>query len=263
MYRRTLRPLRWSQLGYLALRRVLPRSSSPASIKAPVRLRDVPGQCPFLDWRPEASRRMLATGEFTFLNQTVSCDGSVPWNDCHYAKLWLYHLNYFDFLNVGFVLPDEKPILDRALEFALDWRQHNTQGTEVGWEPYPLSIRTINWLKFLTRHGRSLESLGEGRRMGILLESLGTQVATLEHRLEKDLLGNHLLKNIQALLFAGALLDSASRFFRTAGTLNVRRCTTLRCWKTWPRYASCAHSPEEVCTAPTCCRGRYGRWGNS
>jgi uncharacterized heparinase superfamily protein len=208
MYRRTLRPLRWSQLGYLALRRVLPRSSSPASIKAPVRLRDVPGQCPFLDWRPEASRRMLATGEFTFLNQTVSCDGSVPWNDCHYAKLWLYHLNYFDFLNVGFVLPDEKPILDRALEFALDWRQHNTQGTEVGWEPYPLSIRIINWLKFLTRHGRSLESLGEGRRMGILLESLGTQVATLEHRLEKDLLGNHLLKNIQALLFAGALLET-------------------------------------------------------
>src|SRR5204863_1129831 len=36
------------------------------------------------------------------------------------------------------------------------------------------------------------------------------QVATIERRLEKDLLGNHFLKNIKALLFAGALLQTSS-----------------------------------------------------
>ena len=47
-------------------------------------------------------------------------------------------------------------------------------------------------------------------RIDTLLESLGVQVATLERRLEKDLLGNHFLKNIKALLFAGALLQTSS-----------------------------------------------------
>ena len=207
-YWRTLRHLRWSQLGYLALRRVLPRSHSPAKIKGPVSLREVLGRGRFIDWQPEASRKMVAAREFTFLNQTVASKGAIPWNDRRHAKLWLYHLNYCDFLNVDFALPDEKPMLHAALEIALDWCRHNTEGSEVGWEPYALSVRIVNWLKFLARHGRSLELLEEEGRISTLLESLGVQVATLERRLEKDLLGNHLLKNIKALLFAGALLET-------------------------------------------------------
>ena len=206
-YWRTLRHLRWSQLGHLALRRVLPRSNSPVKMRTPVGLRNLQGAWPFVDWQPEASRRMIATREFTFLNRTVVCNGSIPWNDRRHAKLWLYHLNYFDFLSVGFDLPEEVPTLNAALEIMLDWRAHNREGNEVGWEPYALSVRIVNWLKFLARHGRSLQSWGEGKRVNILLESLGVQAATLDQRLEKDLLGNHLLKNIKALLFAGALLE--------------------------------------------------------
>ena len=207
-YWRTLRHLRWSQLGYLALRRALPQSHSPAKIKAPVRLRELSGRWRFMDWQPEASRQTVAAREFTFLNQTVAASGSIPWNDQRQAKLWLYHLNYFDFMNIGFTLPAEAPMLKAAFAIALDWCAHNTQGTEVGWEPYPLSARIVNWLKFLTRHGRSLSFLEGQERVDVLVESLGAQVATLERRLEKHLLGNHLLKNIKALLFAGALLET-------------------------------------------------------
>jgi uncharacterized heparinase superfamily protein len=207
-YWRTIRHLRWSQLGYLALRRVLPCSSSPAKMKTPMGLRNVPDPWPFMNWQPETSRKMIASREFTFLNRTVACHGSLPWNDRRHAKLWLYHLNYFDFLNVDFALPEEEPALKSALEIVLDWCAHNTKGTEVGWEAYALSVRIINWLKFLTRHQRSLELLGLEAEVNTLLESLGVQVATLEHRLEKDLLGNHLLKNIKALLFAGAWLEA-------------------------------------------------------
>ena len=80
-----------------------------------------------MDWQPEASRKMLATREFTFLNRTVASNGAIPWNDRRHAKLWLYHLNYFDFLNVGFALPDEDPMLQAALEITLDWCRHNTR----------------------------------------------------------------------------------------------------------------------------------------
>jgi len=209
-YLRTLRHLRWSQLGYLALRRVLPQSHAPAKIGAPVRLRELSGRWRFMDWQPEASRKMVAAREFTFLHQTVAASGAIPWNDRRHEKLWLYHLNYFDFLNIGFTLPAEKATLLAAFEITLDWCAQNTQGTEVGWEPYALSVRIINWLKFLVRHGRSLELLAVGEKLQTLVESLGAQVATLERRLEKDLLANHLLKNTKALLFAGALLETSS-----------------------------------------------------
>jgi hypothetical protein len=71
-----------------------------------------------------------------------------------------------------------------------------------------LSLRVVNWLKFLVRHECALESRGFGAEVNTLVECLGTQAATLERRLEKDLRGNHLLKNIKALLFAGAMLDT-------------------------------------------------------
>lgn len=207
-YWRTLRHLRWSQVGYLALRRVIPRSTSPAVLRSPVSLHPLPASWPFLEWQPEASRKMLTTLEFTFLNKTVDGNGFMPWNDRRHARLWLYHLNYFDFLNVDLALPEDETALRSALEITLNWRVHNSKGSEVGWEPYALSVRIVNGLKFLVRHLRSLQVLGLETEAKTLIESLGMQAATLERRLEKDLRGNHLLKNIKALLFAGAMLDT-------------------------------------------------------
>jgi uncharacterized heparinase superfamily protein len=165
-----------------------------------------PGSFP--EWQPQAARKMLATREFSFLNRTVASNGSIPWNDHRYSKLWLYHLNYFDFLNITFDLPRDELLLRRGLEFALDWLRHNKQGNEVGWESYPLSVRIVNWLKFLSRIQDSGFRVQE-IETSLLLESVGVQAATLEHRLEKDLLANHLLKNAKALLFAGACLETS------------------------------------------------------
>ncbi len=207
-YWRTLRHLRWSQLGYLAWRRALPRKNSIANVKSTVSLREVPAPSAFMEWQPEASRRMLTTREFTFLSRRVACNGTIPWGDGRHAKLWLYHLNYFDFVNVDLALPEVEATLKSALAIMQDWRARNSQGNEVGWEPYPLSLRIVNWLKFLVRHIYSIKSLEHEADVRTLVKCLSVQVATLEQRLEKDLLGNHFLKNIKALLFAGALLDS-------------------------------------------------------
>src|SRR5437764_1445792 len=78
---------------------------------------------------------------------------------------------------------------------------------EVGWEPYPLSLRIVNWLKFLIRNAERAETLGEGRTLQTLIASLRLQALALEVGLETHLLANHLMKNIKALMFAGALLD--------------------------------------------------------
>ena len=95
-----------------------------------------------------------------------------------------------------------------ALAIALDWIDRNQTGGEAGWEPYPLSLRIVNWLKFLTRNADRLKELGENAAFDRVVASLQVQTLTLERRLEEDLRANHLLKNAKALIFAGALLDA-------------------------------------------------------
>jgi hypothetical protein len=151
---------------------------------------------------------MLETGEFCFLNVAHPSSQTIPWSSPGLSKLWLYNLNYFDFLNADFRAPQHRLHLRRALDLARDWCAQNATGTEVGWEPFPLSLRIVNWLKFLLRNAEPAEALGEGKTLEVVLASLRVQALALEARLETHLLANHLLKNIKALMFAGALLHA-------------------------------------------------------
>lgn len=205
-YWRTARHLRWAQLAAQARRRMLGSSALPAWNPVPVALRKVSPAFP--EWQPPQALRMLETGEFRFLNVAHPASESIPWSSQGLGKLWLYNLNYFDFLNCDLRAPQHRFHLRRALDVARDWCARNTLGAEVGWEPFPLSLRIVNWLKFLIRNAQAAEALGEGKALEELLASLRIQTLTLEARLETHLLANHLLKNIKALMFAGALLDA-------------------------------------------------------
>jgi uncharacterized heparinase superfamily protein len=203
----------------------LPRGGGwPGTI--PVGLKKLPQELLFPEWQPTLARQMIESGEFRFLNQSMRSRGRIPWSAEGHPRLWTYHLNYCDFLNVGFNAPDDPTgaALRAALGIALDWREQNATGSKPGWEPYPLSLRIVNWLKFLVRNAARAEALGEGAALACLLASLRVQVLALEQRLEKDLLANHLLKNIKALMFAGALLDAPeSRRWWATGLKLLRR----------------------------------------
>ena len=244
LYWRTVRHLRWSQIGYLAARRLLrPRFVNRQSKignrqykswprATPVGLMKLPQPPAFPEWQPALARQMIESGEFRFLNLSVPSRGRIPWVgspqppvafaqastsaqparslvEGELPRLWIYHLNYCDFLNLDLNAPNDPAgaALRAAVGIALDWCEQNSTGSEPGWEPYPLSLRVVNWLKFLARNAARMEALGEAPALARLLASLRAQVLALERRLEKDLLGNHLLKNIKALIFAGALLE--------------------------------------------------------
>lgn len=134
----------------------------------------------------------LCDGVFTFLNTSQRFENGVEWNFARYGKLWCYNLNYFDFLN------QSDP--DAAAGLALI-RSFMAQGDGIldGLEPYPTSLRIINWIKFLTREGICDPEI-DGH--------LWSQARLLQDNLEYHLLGNHLLENAFALLFAGVYLDS-------------------------------------------------------
>jgi uncharacterized heparinase superfamily protein len=147
-------------------------------------------------WIKPALRRASMTGpaRFLVLNRTVELDGSKGWNDPDMEKLNLYNLHYFDDLNAV----DAGKRVDWHYALIERWISENPPAEGVGWDPYPLSLRMVNWIKW-AQSGNRLSSAA--------LHSLAIQARYLARRLEFYLLGNHLFANAKALVFAGCLFE--------------------------------------------------------
>ena len=82
---------------------------------------------------------------FTFLNISHSFSDKINWNSNQFGKLWTYNLNYFDFLN------QENISKETGLQLIQDFIE-NDDLLKDGKEPYPISLRGINWVKFLSNN---------------------------------------------------------------------------------------------------------------
>ncbi|MBA4381372.1 MAG: heparinase [Sideroxydans sp.] len=142
----------------------------------------------------ERKQSMLAGDRFIFLNEERALISANTWNDPDIEKLWLYNLHYFDDLNA------ESAETRRSWHQDLieRWIKDNPPVLGNGWEPYPSSLRIVNWIKFALNGGVLSEEA---------IHSLAVQIRYLCERLEFHLLGNHLLANAKALVFAGVFFD--------------------------------------------------------
>ncbi len=131
-----------------------------------------------------------------FLGEDGEIATPAQWNDPAREKLWLYNLHYFDDLNA--IEAPEREAWHRAL--LARWIGENPPGAGNGWEPYPVSLRIVNWIKWALP-GRAVDPA--------FLESLALQARWLAGRTEWHLLGNHLLANAKALVFAGLFFEGA------------------------------------------------------
>jgi len=136
----------------------------------------------------------LGKWRFRFLNEEHECSFPQDWNRETFGKLWLYNLHYFDLLSAGEIGREQ------ADELIGLWVAGNPPGEGNGWEPYPLSLRIVNWIKWALAGN---ELLPEAQH------SLAVQVRYLRKRLEYHLLGNHLFANGKALIFAGLFFVGA------------------------------------------------------
>jgi uncharacterized heparinase superfamily protein len=160
------------------------------------------------EWQPVLARQIIQTGDVRFLEPAIQGLEQGPWWAKEVSRRQIYHANYCDFLNVDLSGPDDSQLLRLATRIALSWCEQNPRGTEVGWGRFFLSLRIVNWLKYLARNAARAEEIGDGAQIEQVLASLRVQMLALERRLEKELLANHLLKNAKALVFAGALLEA-------------------------------------------------------
>lgn len=137
---------------------------------------------------------MSGPNTFKFLNRSSTLPAQGGWNDIALDKLWLYNLHYFDDLNAQ--TAHTRTDWHRAL--IARWVAENSTISGTGWEPYPTSLRIVNWLKWELA-GNSLPDQ--------CLQSLILQVRWLTKRMEWHILGNHLFANAKALVFAGIFFD--------------------------------------------------------
>lgn len=188
-YWHTLRYLRPVQLyGRLWFRLAPPRVDR----RAPP-----PRRQPTKPWVHPAQREPSLQGpdRFCFLNET-HCLSDVGWDNSTLEKLWRYNLHYFDDLNAAGA--ERRTDWHRAL--LQRWIQENRPAEGTPWEPYPTSLRMVNWIKWaLSGHELPAD----------VVHSLAIQARWLRKRIETHLRGNHLFSNAKALAFSGAFFEGA------------------------------------------------------
>lgn len=138
-----------------------------------------------------------------FLNEMGAVKNNTDWNSDSHSKLWLYNLHYFD--DLSSVTYQERESLHYF--FINHWIEENPPCFGNGWEPYPLSLRLVNWVKWFSR-----KNVVEKK----YLDSITQQASALSQQLEYHILGNHLFANAKALTFVGAYLQGveADKYLR-------------------------------------------------
>lgn len=146
-------------------------------------------------WVVNARRRQSLEDcdKFNFLNQTGRLS-KIGWDGPEREKLWRYNQHYFDDLNAE--NSDVRSDWHEAL--IKSWLFETRQGQGTGWEPYPMSLRLVNWVKWQL-NGHTLDDM--------CLHSLAIQARFLSHQIEWHLLGNHIFANAKALVFAGLFFN--------------------------------------------------------
>ena len=149
------------------------------------------------DWVPSANRKisLIEKDTFIFLN-SIGRLSEMGWDSQHREKLWRYNIHYFDDLNSL----DAHLRTKWHLDLLLEWVDKNKPGKGTGWEPYPTSLRIVNWVKWHCA-GNVLPRK--------CIQSLAIQAHWLSNRIEWHILGNHLFGNAKALVFAGLFFDGS------------------------------------------------------
>jgi len=131
----------------------------------------------------------------SLFNRDYKISDADDWSGRNIPRLAAYHLHYFDDFAAAADAAERK---DWHKDLIAHWIDHNPPGSKPGWEPYPTSLRIVNWIKWL---------LQENDAAPEMLDSLALQIRSLRKRIEYHLLGNHLIANAKALVFAGAFFQ--------------------------------------------------------
>lgn len=154
---------------------------------------------------PKYTSRLEKT--FVFLNIRSSF---IAWDNKDNGMLWTYNLNYMDWLL------QEEATCEEGIKW-IDKFIKDFSINRVGLDPYPIALRGINWIKFITLHEKHLTA-EQTKRWN---DSLFSQYQLLTNKLEFHLLGNHLLEDLYSLLIA-AIYFKDRKLYNKASRLLIK-----------------------------------------
>ena len=98
--------------------------------------------CNPVSFAQKNKKSILNGNSFYFLNREIQLEFPNDWNRSDIPLLWMYNLHYND----GLLDIDTCKKIKK--EHVMDWISGN-KILGIGWEPYPLSLRISNWIKWI------------------------------------------------------------------------------------------------------------------
>jgi len=208
---------RWSQVG----RWLLAGPDPSSAVGWPVR---------FSTFDARISRQwprlaMLRTGRIELLGMTRTVAESANWERANWEQgdapqLWRFHLHYWDWAWGLATDPDRADARALFASLWLSWRGAITAGRGDAWLPYPAALRAWSGC------GLHRDLVAGSEIEECFIADLAAHAGFLRRHLESDVGGNHLVKNLKALIglavfFADErLLEQA--LYRLTGQLTVQ-----------------------------------------
>lgn len=135
--------------------------------------------------------RIILNGRIRLVGLEGPADG---WAEASRPLLWRFTLHYFEWLADLEAVGDQGRAPARTL--VADWLTRFERFDPVAWHPYPLSLRLVAWLA----HAPFLCEGADPAFIAAFHRSLHRQARHLERVWERDVGGNHLIKNLKAAI---------------------------------------------------------------
>jgi uncharacterized heparinase superfamily protein len=190
----------------LKLRRALERRLRPG-LDAAATMASAP-PLPLFPPRQGMAERTDGGWRFRFLGREVEMTGAIDWRSGE-DQLWRMNLHYMEYLEEL----DDASVAEALRQWLAANPAYAAGAEQDGWSAYSISLRTVVWMQQLAARPR----LDAGLRAAAQ-HSLIAQLIYLHRHLESDVGGNHLIKNLKALLWGSACFEgpAAARWRGTA-----------------------------------------------
>jgi len=195
LYLITIRYLKFKQFAWQLWYRCRPKIKLKTKI--------APGtNNPKHQWYFSVNRpKKIKKNKFEFIGFSADISQPECWNNFEYPKLWHYHIHYFhDILNYTSSLSEIN-----WLDILIKWAKYNPPMTKNSWEPYPLSLRIVNWI---------IWELQNSLLPSELVNHLYNQCIALTKQIEWHIDANHLWANAKALVFAGCFFKDSEHWYQ-------------------------------------------------
>jgi uncharacterized heparinase superfamily protein len=141
-----------------------------------------------------------AEGYFEFLGERRHLGDSMDWEQVGAPLLWRFELNYFNWLWAFVAHLDRARAVEVFSRLWCSWKTSTTFGRGTAWAPYVASLRT--WALC----GAHTALATEQGLAADVSASIAEHAGFVRAHMEFDVGGNHLIKNLKALIGAAVFL---------------------------------------------------------